>query len=620
MNYGSSSNEFDCVAYNEQILEEDNEADTLGCLQYEATANQDVVHGGSVLGRKYKPRDRKVSNTATLIPQKLTGPNYSMWTSQMNNLFLGYDLMGYIDGTILCPQATTSEYKVWVRQDRLLLLAIQTTVQGSTGPLITRCATTYANKSNTRTVSLIDAFTKIHQEGKTISEYLQPVKTIIDDLTAIGHNMSDGEIVVHTLNGLPNSYKEIKAALRAQETLISFDELMKKLLDYETSFKHSIVAPEDTSITAHFFQKQPYKRANFILLNLDNHHMKVMLPSFVGPDLHRSTGHKQTSQPAPPRAIIRDLITRASLVRGQSKDNVYEWPTSITDSSQTISSLAYTAIKSNFLSPSTHLWHSRLGYPYFMVDREPSSTYKQALQNPMWRQAMCDEYNVLLSNKTCSLVPRTVTQNIIGCKWVYKIKRNPDGSIARLVAKGFNQRLGIDFSETYGPVVKHATVRLILTLAVTNGWPLRQLDVNNAFLQGSLSDEVFMDQPPDFINTDFPHHFCKITKAIYGLRQAPRAWYQELPNFLLSTGFITSPSDTSLFMYLRSGYNVYLLIYVDDTIITGSCVTDVIEFITLLSRHFSLKDLGLLSYFLGIEAIQVVMDYFCPNENIFPTF
>ena len=118
---------------------------------------------------------------------------------------------------------------------------------------------------------------------------------------------------------------------------------------------------------------------------------------------------------------------------------------------------------------------------------------------------------------------------------------------------------------------------------MTKSWPLLQLDVNNAFLQGSLSDEVFMDQPPGFTHTDLPNHVCQLRKAIYGLRQAPRAWYQELRNFLISEGFTNSHSDTSLFMLYSPTSVLYLLVYVDD-IITGSSVAHVDAFISTLAR------------------------------------
>ena len=125
--------------------------------------------------------------------------------------------------------------------------------------------------------------------------------------------------------------------------------------------------------------------------------------------------------------------------------------------------------------------------------------------------------------------------NLIGCKWVFRIKRKADGSIdsykARLVAKGFHQQQGIDFKETFSPVIKPTTIRLILSLAITFNWPLRQLDVQNAFLHGYLNEEVYMVQPSGFQDHHFPTHVCKLNKALYGLKQAPRAWYHRLSSF-----------------------------------------------------------------------------------------
>jgi histone deacetylase 1/2 len=131
---------------------------------------------------------------------------------------------------------------------------------------------------------------------------------------------------------------------------------------------------------------------------------------------------------------------------------------------------------------------------------EEPSTLDAALKDHNWRAAMDDEYQALIKNQTWHLVPRLKGQNIVGCKWVYKLKRKGDGTIdrykARLVAKGFKQRYGIDYEETFSPVVKAATIRLILSVAVTKGWSLRQLDVQNAFLHGLLEEEVYMHQPP----------------------------------------------------------------------------------------------------------------------------
>ena len=216
----------------------------------------------------------------------------------------------------------------------------------------------------------------------------------------------------------------------------------------------------------------------------------------------------------------------------------------------------------------------------FTINKHPILTsleptcVSQALNDSKWRQAMTKEFNALVTNQTWSLVPYKSDQNVVGCKWVFRVKRNFDGTIqrykARLVAKGFHQRPGIDYKDTFSPVIKPVTIRIVLCIAQSRGWPIRQLDVNNAFLQSTLSDEVYMAQPPGYINKDTPSHVCKLHKAIYGLKQAPRAWYQELSKFLVNFGFTNSVSDASLFIYSKDSVIMYFLVYVDDLLVTGN--------------------------------------------------
>ncbi|CAJ2664376.1 unnamed protein product [Trifolium pratense] len=249
---------------------------------------------------------------------------------------------------------------------------------------------------------------------------------------------------------------------------------------------------------------------------------------------------------------------------------------------------------------------------------EPS-TITQALRDPDWRSAMLAEFDALHRNNTWELVGRSSAQNLVGCKWVFRIKRNPDGSIdrykARLVAKGFHQRPGCDYTETFSPVVKPVTIRIILALAVRQGWSVRQLDVNNAFLQGTLNEEVYMAQPPGFVDKSFPDHVCRLKKALYGLKQAPRAWYMELRVFLLSIGFVNSTADASLFIQRTPRATLYLLVYVDDIIVTGSSSTELSRLIATLAARFSLKDLGYLNYFLGVEVIPSAAGMFLSQRK-----
>jgi histone deacetylase 1/2 len=197
-----------------------------------------------------------------------------------------------------------------------------------------------------------------------------------------------------------------------------------------------------------------------------------------------------------------------------------------------------------------------------------------ALQDKNWKQAMNSEYEALMRNKTWHLVPPQRGTNVIGCKWVYKIKRKSDGSLdrykARLVAKGFKQRYGIDYEDTFSPVIKATTIRVILSLAISCGWSLRQLDVQNAFLHGLLEEDVYMHQPPGFEDPNRPNYVCRLDKALYGLKQAPRAWYSRLSEWLIQLGFKASKADTSLFFFSKGGITMFVLVYVDDIIVASS--------------------------------------------------
>ncbi|KAG8476370.1 hypothetical protein CXB51_033259 [Gossypium anomalum] len=210
------------------------------------------------------------------------------------------------------------------------------------------------------------------------------------------------------------------------------------------------------------------------------------------------------------------------------------------------------------------------------IDLEPSSV-EEVLAHPAWRSAIQDEYDALIANSTWELCSLPPGRKAIGCKWLFKIKKNPDGTInhrkARLVAKGSSQVPGCDFTETFSQVVKPATIRVILSVAVTKGWPLRQVDVNNAFLNGDLVDDVYMQQPPGFVQHSSSGE----------------------------TLFYIVQIRCSLFVRSASDYTLYMLVYVDDIVITGSSSDGIDCFVQQLHNKFALKDMGDLHYFLGLE-------------------
>ncbi|KAK1613122.1 hypothetical protein QYE76_036795 [Lolium multiflorum] len=248
--------------------------------------------------------------------------------------------------------------------------------------------------------------------------------------------------------------------------------------------------------------------------------------------------------------------------------------------------------------------YDRIRFANFCSTGEPENL-QEALDDPRWKAAMDEEFSALSRNNTWHLVPAEHGRNIIDCKWVYKVKRKADGSIdrykARLVAKGFKQKYGVDYEDTFSRVVKSATIRLVLSLAVSRNWKLRQLDVKNAFLHGVLEEEVYMRQPPGYFDPSRRGYICRLDKALYGLKQAPRAWYARLSSKLHQLGFSASRADTSLFFYNKRGVTIYMLVYVDDIVVVSSSDSAVDALLHDLGMDFALKDLGELHYFLGIE-------------------
>ncbi|KAI0502019.1 hypothetical protein KFK09_016964 [Dendrobium nobile] len=219
---------------------------------------------------------------------------------------------------------------------------------------------------------------------------------------------------------------------------------------------------------------------------------------------------------------------------------------------------------------------------------------------------MSTEFQALQVQGTWELIPPNPNFNVLGCKWIFRTKTNSNDQTARykarLVALGYNQEFGIDYTDTFSPVAKITTIRILITIALHRNWPLHQLDISNAFLHGSLNDVVYMKQPPGFIDKDNPTHICKLNKALYGLKQAPRKWFETFTGFLYHFGFKTSNADPSLLIYSKNSSLMYILVYVDDIILTGNNSSTITALLDSLHKRFNMRNLGSLHQFLGITA------------------
>ncbi|GKV25507.1 hypothetical protein SLEP1_g34939 [Rubroshorea leprosula] len=571
-------------------------------------------------------------NAAAHFPLKLTPSNYPSWRAQFLYILTVYKLTGYLNGSKPCPPPPTKEvpdspFELRTRQDQSIRHAILTLVSEPIAPYISK-----ERLQNTR------------REGRTVTEFLHKLKVLADELAAIDKPLTNDDLTVYVLNGIGPEFCHGPTAHYAASTgpstngwLIDSgannhittnlsnlalhseyngsDELLigdgsDMLFFMRISFhfgspmanlpSHIQLIPILPNLKSRFFPlylifgppspQPPHHRPQFqispvILAQpcLPPCHLPLLspplcriLPSLLCrtarppllavPDLARS-----------PPCLGNSLVLPVTALPPPSPSPV---PSSVTPSlaSPTIASASPGSALSSPLTPSpiTHHTHpmitrslNNIFKPKQMhlatkhplpVPVEPSCV-RQAVCHPHWRRAMSEEFDALR----------------------YK---------ARLVVKGFHQRLGHDYSNTFSPVIKPTTIHTVFTIAVSQAWSIWQLDVNNAFLHGKVEEDLYMAQLAGFVDHNLPHHVCKLKKAIYGLKQAPRAWYTKLKQFLLGCGLVNSHSDCSLFIYNNAGIVVYVLVHVDDILITGNSATCISDLIHRLGQKFSLKDLG----------------------------
>lgn len=241
---------------------------------------------------------------------------------------------------------------------------------------------------------------------------------------------------------------------------------------------------------------------------------------------------------------------------------------------------------------------------YSAVVTEPK-TYDEAIQSPdaeKWKCAMDEEYSSLIQHRTWNLVEPPRNQKVIDNRWVFKVKQNTDGSVdrykARLVVRGFTQQYGVDYEETFSPVVKFTSIRTILALAAVNKMQLKQFDIKTAFLCGDLSENVYMKQPIGY--DDNSGRVCKLVKSLYGLKQASRCFNQKFTSFIHKFDLKTSVSDPCVFVRHKKGKTIIVAIYVDDGLVASNDTDEINSVLSHLQEQFEVKVMEA-TCFLGLQ-------------------
>jgi hypothetical protein len=222
-----------------------------------------------------------------------------------------------------------------------------------------------------------------------------------------------------------------------------------------------------------------------------------------------------------------------------------------------------------------------------------------------WELAAKDEMDSIQQAGTWTLTPLPASRQAIGCRWVFKIKRKADGSVdrykMRLVAKGFSQKPGIDYEETFAPVAKFATIRALLSMAAHYDLEIHQMDVRTAFLNGDLEQDIYMKQPEGFVMPGQETLVCKLRKSLYGLKQASRAWYDKIHHALVDMGCKVLSADTCVYQLRKGDLLVLVALYVDDLLLLSNSLDGLSALKRDLCKRFSMTDLGEAHYILGIQ-------------------
>ncbi|GJS41061.1 ribonuclease H-like domain-containing protein [Tanacetum coccineum] len=243
----------------------------------------------------------------------------------------------------------------------------------------------------------------------------------------------------------------------------------------------------------------------------------------------------------------------------------------------------------------------------FLSQEEPKNVV-QALKDPSWIEAMQEELLQFKLQEVWTLVELPNRKRAIGTKWVFKNKKDERGIViknkARLVAQGYTQEEGIDYYEVFAPISKIEAIRLFLAYGSFKDFMVYQMDVKSVFLYGKIEEEVYVCQPPGFEDPDFPDRVYKVEKALYGLHQAPRAWYETLSTYLLDNGFQRGTIDKTLFVRRDKGDILLVQVYVDDIIFGSTKKSLCTEFEKIMHKKFQMSYMGELTFFLGLQVKQ----------------
>ncbi|KAI3709538.1 hypothetical protein L2E82_39300 [Cichorium intybus] len=246
-----------------------------------------------------------------------------------------------------------------------------------------------------------------------------------------------------------------------------------------------------------------------------------------------------------------------------------------------------------------------------LINLDEPANYQEAvagLESAKWKEAIDSEIKSMYDNQVWNLVDNVPGRKTVGCKWIFKKKSDMDGKVhtfkAILVAKGFTQTPGVDYDETFSPVAKIKSIRIMLAIAAFHDYEIWQMDIKTAFLNGKLTEDVYMNQPEGFVDAKYPNKVCKLERSIYGLKQASRSWNLRFHEKVKEFGFSRSEDESCVYVKASGSIVTFLVLYVDDILLMGNDIPTLQDVKAWLGKCFAMKDLGEAAYILGIRILR----------------
>ncbi|UYV73848.1 hypothetical protein LAZ67_11001126 [Cordylochernes scorpioides] len=518
---------------------------------------------------------KNISKMSSLYQiEKLNSENYETWKMQMKMILIHSELWDYANSIRIKPE-TEVESAEWDKNDQKALATIVLSLSPSEIIHVKRC------KTSAEAWKLLN---EVHQpKGPATKVFL--TKQLILLKMKPNERMQDYLNKFSSLaDNLPESYEGFRTAIETRDKLPNFETLKVKML--EEAIRQTELNDTTDSEEKVFLE---LSRIRNEVIEIDVSPQKdpfVKEIPLVEEKGSTSKIESRTEIESESDLEMSDLVDEPSeneviiSRRGRGR------PRYIRTGKPGRPRKEY---------PTANLSTQELLEAKYLPDPKDAEEALSGRDSYFWKKAMEEEFDSLIENKTWELVHPPKNRNIIGTKWVFKTKCNSDGSVerhkARLVAKGYSQQYGIDYEETFAPVVRQSTIRMFLALAVEYNLILHQMDVQSAYLNGEIKEEIFMTQPENFVSRKYPEKVCRLKKAIYGLKQAGIVWHEKLDTELKNLGLKQLQSDNCV--YIKHDEGILLVaIYVDDLIIAAEREDALKSFKESMKRIFKIKDLG----------------------------